>query len=181
MIWAPPKANTPEGSSTVTSWPRARSASRVVGSRLLSTATETVAHALEAAASTVGDRLVCLKNDRVKGLMNGGLWNVERVHKTKSSTKLELRISSLDQEGAAWLDVEVPMQFFNGTEKEMDWRDLKRSDQFTYGWALTCHKSQGSQWDDLLVFDEGRVFREDAAKWTYTAITRAAERVVVIQ
>ena len=30
------------------------------------------------------------------------------------------------------------------------------------------------------VFDESRAFREDAAKWLYTACTRAAERVTVV-
>lgn len=127
-----------------------------------------------------GDRLVCLKNDRVKGLLNGGLWHVESTQKEQSSTKIKLRVRSLDYEGVAHQDVVVPMQFFNGTDGDMDWKEKRKADQFTYGWALTCHKAQGSEFDDVLVFDEGRVFREDAAKWTYTAITRAADRVTVI-
>ena len=129
---------------------------------------------------TGGDRLVCLKNDRVKGLLNGGLWHVESTQKEQSSTKIKLRVRSLDYEGVAHQDVVVPMQFFNGTDGDMDWKEKRRADQFTYGWALTCHKAQGSEWDDVLVFDESGVFREDAAKWLYTAITRAADRVSVI-
>lgn len=125
-------------------------------------------------------RLVCLKNDRVKGLLNGGLWHVESTQKEQSSTKIKLRVRSLDYEGVAHQDVVVPMQFFNGTDGDMDWKEKRRADQFTYGWALTCHKAQGSEWDDVLVFDESGVFREDAAKWLYTAITRAADRVSVI-
>jgi exodeoxyribonuclease-5 len=31
-----------------------------------------------------------------------------------------------------------------------------------------------------VVFDESRSFREDAAKWLYTAVTRAAEKVTVV-
>jgi len=42
------------------------------------------------------------------------------------------------------------------------------------------HKSQGSQWDNVVVFDESRTFREDAAKHLYTAVTRAAEKVTVV-
>jgi len=32
----------------------------------------------------------------------------------------------------------------------------------------------------VLVFDEGEVFRAEAARWRYTAITRAARRVTVV-
>lgn len=52
--------------------------------------------------------------------------------------------------------------------------------QIDFGWAITCHKSQGSQWDEVIVHDESGVFRDDCDKWLYTAITRAAERLVII-
>lgn len=57
------------------------------------------------------------------------------------------------------------------------WRDLEHVD---WGWAITAHKSQGSQWDEVLVWDESHVFRDDWQRWLYTAITRAAERLTVI-
>jgi exodeoxyribonuclease-5 len=50
---------------------------------------------------------------------------------------------------------------------------------FAFGYVLTCHKAQGSQWDSVLVFDESYVFRRDQWKWTYTALTRAVDRVTV--
>lgn len=126
----------------------------------------------------VGDRLVCLRNNREKNLFNGGLWDVQRV--TPLGSTIEMRVDSLDEPGTEPVDIQVPAAFFNGTEKDLDWRERRRADEFTYGWALTCHKSQGSQWDNVIVFDEGRSFRDDAAKWTYTAITRAAEKVTVV-
>ncbi|ARK07445.1 ATP-dependent RecD-like DNA helicase [Sphingobium phage Lacusarx] len=49
-----------------------------------------------------------------------------------------------------------------------------------FGWAITCHKSQGSQWDEVIVHDESHVFRESADQWLYTAITRAAERLIIV-
>jgi exodeoxyribonuclease-5 len=49
-----------------------------------------------------------------------------------------------------------------------------------WGWAITCHKSQGSQWPGVVVHNEAAVFREDAAKWLYTAVTRASENLWVI-
>jgi exodeoxyribonuclease V len=126
----------------------------------------------------VGDRLVCLKNNRMKGLFNGGLWDVDKVVRRPGRT--DMLVSSVDEPGTIPVDIQVPDQFFLGTEKDMDWRERKRADEFTYGYALTVHKSQGSAWDDVLVFDESSVFREDAAKHLYTAVTRAAERVTVV-
>jgi ATP-dependent exoDNAse (exonuclease V) alpha subunit len=29
---------------------------------------------------------------------------------------------------------------------------------FTYGYAITCHKAQGSEWDNVLVIEEGFPF-----------------------
>lgn len=53
--------------------------------------------------------------------------------------------------------------------------------QFQYGYAISCHKSQGSQWDTVVIIDEHNSFRQDGNKWLYTAITRAAKKVVVIK
>ena len=50
----------------------------------------------------------------------------------------------------------------------------------TYGYALTVHKAQGSQWDEVVLFDESFAFREHAARWLYTGLTRAAERITVV-
>lgn len=131
---------------------------------------------------TIGDRLVCLKNNRTKGLLNGGLWDVVRVafKPYRTHGRLMMEVKSVDEPGMAHVEVEVPAEFFLGLEKDMDWRELKEVDQFTYGGCLTVHKSQGSQWDDVLLFDESSVFRADAAKHLYTGLTRAAETVTII-
>jgi len=57
----------------------------------------------------------------------------------------------------------------------------RESDEFTYGYALTVHKSQGSQWNSVVLFDESFAFREHRSRWLYTGLTRAAERIVVVR
>lgn len=53
---------------------------------------------------------------------------------------------------------------------------------FAYAYAITTHKSQGSQWNKVLVVEERFPFdKEEHAKWLYTACTRASERLVVIK
>ena len=59
--------------------------------------------------------------------------------------------------------------------------ERRRSDAFDFGYVLTVHKSQGSQWDDVVLFDESFAFRENAARWLYTGITRAARRVCIVR
>lgn len=126
-----------------------------------------------------GDRLVCLKNNNMKGLLNGGLWNVHSVEKY-DGRNITMLVDSIDDDKAPRTEVEVPYQFFTGGEKELDWRVKKQADEFTYGYALTVHKSQGSQWDNVLLFDESHIFRDQQDQHVYTAVTRAAEKVTVV-
>lgn len=53
---------------------------------------------------------------------------------------------------------------------------------FAYAYAITCHKSQGSEWDKVLVFEERFPFdSEEHKRWLYTAVTRAKEKLVIVR
>lgn len=58
-----------------------------------------------------------------------------------------------------------------------------------YGYAITCHKSQGGEWRRIFVVKEWHMFQkdngkvaqsEDTKRWYYTATTRARERLVLV-
>ena len=50
-----------------------------------------------------------------------------------------------------------------------------------WGWAITGHKSQGSQWPNVIVLDDGLGrTAQDRARWLYTAITRAERGLVLL-
>lgn len=66
------------------------------------------------------------------------------------------------------------------TDAQLTWEQCMRADAFCHGYALTVHKSQGSQWDNVLLYDESNVFREASANHLYTGVTRAAEKVTVV-
>ena len=52
---------------------------------------------------------------------------------------------------------------------------------FAYGYAITTHKAQGSQWSKVLVVEENFPFsKEDHRRWCYTAATRAIDKLVMI-
>ncbi len=127
----------------------------------------------------VGDKLVCLRNDRQKGLLNGGLWRVESV-RPKRKEMLRYTIAPEEATGAASARVAVLPEFFTGEGGELPWERRRESDEFDFGYALTVHKAQGSQWDSVALFDESFAFREHRARWLYTGVTRAAERLLVV-
>jgi exodeoxyribonuclease V len=52
--------------------------------------------------------------------------------------------------------------------------------RFEYGYAISCHKSQGSEFDKVVLFNEGYMF-EESEKWLYTGITRAKKKLVIIR
>jgi len=126
---------------------------------------------------TAGDRLICLKNKREKQLFNGAMWVADAVGDKFRCFGIEA--TSLDEVRDP-LSLEVAEEFFSGAEHTLHWKERRQYDEFTFGWAITCHKSQGSQWDDVIVFDESGAFREARSNWLYTAVTRAAERVTVV-
>ena len=129
------------------------------------------------AVPEAGDKLVCLKNDRTKGLLNGGLWRVQAAA-TLRRGKLRMSVTPDEEPGRKAQRIGVVPQFFE-SEDEVPFSLRRNSDEFDYGYALTVHKAQGSQWDDVVVFDESFAFREHRHRWLYTAVTRAAERLTV--
>ena len=55
-------------------------------------------------------------------------------------------------------------------------------DAFDFGYCLTVHKSQGSEWGNVLLFEETSGYWDDdyRRKWLYTAITRSNDRLLIV-
>ena len=54
--------------------------------------------------------------------------------------------------------------------------------QATYGYALTCHAAQGSEFDKVLVIEESFPFdKTEHQRWLYTAVSRSAEKCVLVR
>lgn len=130
-----------------------------------------------------GERLVCLRNDKALGIYNGGLFVVDSGLLPPEPDKpdcIKFEVKSDDFKRKAALPVNVRREFFTGAVEEIPWRELRGTQQFDFGYALTVHKSQGSQWPNTIVYDESGTFKEDARRWLYTAVTRAQETVTVV-
>jgi exodeoxyribonuclease V len=129
-----------------------------------------------------GDKLVCLRNDPAKGLLNGSLWKVMTSSRETVKPGINLLVSPEEDDperGVA--KIKLLKAAFEDPDAEVPWQTKKRFDDFDYGYALTVHKAQGSQWDNVVLFDESFAFRDTRQRWLYTAITRAAERLTVVR
>jgi exodeoxyribonuclease-5 len=128
---------------------------------------------------SAGDKLVCLRNNRKKGLFNGSLWSVKDRGGRKSGI-MTMRLLPDDETGARGVKVSVRPECFTGGIEQVDWTRRKPYDEFDYGYVLTVHKAQGSQWDDVVLFDESFAFSDSRERWLYTGVTRAVERLTVV-
>ena len=126
-----------------------------------------------------GEKLVCLRNNRKKGLLNGALFTVKSAGALRKG-KIRLLITPEEEPTGKFQRVAVLPEFFSQTEIEIPYALRKGTDEFEYGYALTVHKAQGSQWDSVTLFDESFAFREHRARWLYTGITRAAKSLTLV-
>lgn len=94
-----------------------------------------------------------------------------------------------------------PVELKTGTPQITDWKRISKinkfynspymiergiknplPDSFAYGYAITCWKAQGSEWDKVLIIEENFPFnREEHKRFLYTAITRASQKVVLVR
>jgi exodeoxyribonuclease-5 len=126
-----------------------------------------------------GDKLVCLRNNRRKGLFNGGLWRVKERPRQRRQI-LGMRLTPDEALNEHTVKVSVRPECFTGAIEELEWQHRKRYDEFDFGYVLTVHKAQGSQWDDVVLFDESFAFPDSRERWLYTGVTRAARRLTVV-
>lgn len=153
-----------------------------------------------------GDKVICLKNywenvsDCDSPLVNGTIGTIHNVYGTYVQYPPcydNLRVSVMGADFCSDFGENYKTDIDTNylmTEKPTFTQDLRyrisRNKnysgtiplEFAYGYAITCHKSQGSEWDKVLVVEENFPFKPDEHKrWLYTACTRAAKRLVIIR
>ena len=80
--------------------------------------------------------------------------------------------------GNKFLSPELEYLFFKSVQLKNEPKPI----EFNYGYAITCHRSQGSQWNKILVIEENFPFdKEEHKRWLYTAVTRAADKIVLVR
>lgn len=136
----------------------------------------------------VGDKVICLRNDAEKGLFNGLICEVVgRGDLLDVSIELQVRPEAWEPgKEAPVIEVRALRAIFDSyhDKEAMDnikpW-DRSNASDFDFGYAITVHKSQGSQWDKVLLWDDKFLAWEKPTrrKWLYTGITRAVNSIVI--
>jgi exodeoxyribonuclease-5 len=132
-----------------------------------------------------GEKLICLRNRHDLGLVNG----------------MFVSLTDIRDEGALFFSAivttddgqQIPGRqcFYKGHyddhvehdrgRLQRDWKQMQGLIETVWGYAITCHKAQGSQWENVIVLDDGLGrTAEDRARWLYTAITRAERGLVIL-
>lgn len=113
--------------------------------------------------------VVCLRTNYKHGVFNGQVFNfyADRVHSDRVFGYL---ISTSGEKRPVWMD----SMGFKSTRGSSPKQGLL---WFDFGFCLTAHKSQGSEWDRVCVYDDTSSRMDERARWQYTAATRAAKRL----
>jgi ATP-dependent exoDNAse (exonuclease V) alpha subunit len=158
-----------------------------------------------------GEKMICLRNywedfseDGDAVLVNGTTGILRNPFETYIMAPRYVKMRNhqmniicgefISDENKVFNSVDMDKAMIETGEPCLDWREsyalgkLKNKigdivpRQFTYGYAITCHKSQGSEWDKVLVIEEKFPFdKTEHARWLYTAATRSAEKLVLVR
>lgn len=115
----------------------------------------------------VGDHIICLRNNRLLGLYNG-----QQGIAAKVGSKNQLVFQ--DEDGNDYEVTYDPKQFM--AEKTSDDYNQEIC-LFDYSHLITTHKSQGSSFDNLIVYAQ-ECSLWDMRRWNYTAASRAKHSII---
>ena len=154
-----------------------------------------------------GDKVICLQNnwnllsEQENPIVNGTIGYLENLrlkeysYRTKSFWIPHIRVLKADvrtDDGDIYSNVPIDYKALLTGEKaltakqEYAVRHTKYDNpplpiEFNYGYGITTHRAQGSEWGKVLVLEENFPFdKVEHARWLYTAITRASEKATLI-
>lgn len=119
---------------------------------------------------TVGEKVMCLRNSKRVGVFNGMQGRVKDF---------------VFEDGRLFIDfdangfyprLEIDMTSFNSEKPDFD-HDPESAHPFEYAYAVTCHKSQGDEWETVCVIEQ-KCDKWDHTRWAYTAASRAKSKVI---
>lgn len=133
-----------------------------------------------------GDKLICTKNNFDIGHINGliGVCNEITVPDDfLFSGEMKLSFSAPD-DNIHTNTTAFAGNFYEAAGEErfkFSKKGLRDMEFFEFGYAITCHKSQGSSYAYPVVFEEPLGSFEDRKRWMYTAITRASQKLIILR
>jgi exodeoxyribonuclease-5 len=141
-----------------------------------------------------GDKCICLKNNWNKlgtseePLVNGQIGQLNNVSVLEMHPYGKVIVADfISDDGGVYKDLLIDYNLMvNGkpTVNKDNWKQYAGAPkllEFAYAYAITCHKSQGSEFNRVILFEEWLGDYEQHKKWLYTGITRAAKQLVIVR
>jgi exodeoxyribonuclease-5 len=147
----------------------------------------------------IGDRIICLHNEweciNLTGdaLVNGLSGTITGLEYTNDNPFMEKTplidfkpdIDDSDTFKGLEADYKIFTEHVPTVTKETFKKIPKfyRPKEFDYGYCITCHKSQGSEYDKVIVLEEylRGESKDGHSRWLYTAATRAAKKLIIVR
>lgn len=136
------------------------------------------------------EKIVCLNNNHEIKIMNGQIGKVIWVMVDEDSYRITVEIDNDIYEcfvskrcfGQATYTIYDKSKKSRKLYENAIEQGFSRVDFFDYGYVISVHKSQGSEWDKVILFEQRTQKWDDDyyMKWLYTAITRSRRKLFVI-
>lgn len=122
----------------------------------------------------VGEKMICVHNNRRLGIFNGMQFEVTNVLAfedlgIRAEVKLDTGITK---------EVLIRRDALNNVNYESEGMTIEEL-LADYAYCITCHKSQGSEFETVLVFNQ-ECQAWDQKRWLYTAATRAKKNLIIV-
>ncbi|MEI6221715.1 MAG: ATP-dependent RecD-like DNA helicase [bacterium] len=137
-------------------------------------------------APQVGDRVICLKNNRKQHLYNGMQGVLHTIYPLDEETDPHWYYADISMDdGSTYFSGPIAKEQFNsesGLVKVTPPSTGETGNYFDYGYALTVHKAQGAQANRVILFEERfqRMDDDQWRRWLYTAVTRAEKELFIV-
>lgn len=153
----------------------------------------------------INDKVICLRNcwdtlseKQCDPLINGSIGTISAMHmesidyiimgqKVTAPVLVTDLITSNDEYKNLHIDytaLTTGEKFFTPRQEYIIRKNKQNPElpiEFNFGYAITGHRAQGSQWNKVLVLEESFPFDKiEHARWLYTTVTRAAEKLTLI-
>jgi exodeoxyribonuclease-5 len=132
-----------------------------------------------------GEPLICCRNNYTQGLINGDLAVMWRI--TDNDPDEPHFLADLLIDGETRTEVRVDRAYLYAAHTTGVFENpvgySKSTAFFDWAYAITVHKSQGSEFEHVVVIDDqfAQWDKDLRRRWLYTAVTRARESVTVFQ
>lgn len=134
-----------------------------------------------------GEPLMCLRNSyRGPKLINGvaGVATSDAHFQVRDGERR--LVANVAYQGAHYANLSIDPYHFDlyakPTVSRGEYDEFRQEAQFDFGYAITGHKSQGSEWPHVVVWDDrmNQMDRESRKRWQYTVITRAQKKLTYV-